>query len=1124
MGRERPTNGDAVAAVEQAVRAVEPGALLVEPRLLRRVIKTHHRLVGLGVAVPHDRCLALGRAELLAIVGPERLGPAARDLPETAVLLQRPHLNGEEEDHARALSALWRVLFHSRVHVELQRRMKEGKLTDAAIRKRVHRIGQTEFDEIRLVLRQDNHLLPPYGDRTTYVEFAALYLELRLFAPRTLTRFFPTLDDLEQVDAVLGQDVDAQAVLAATRPAGAELPPAEPAPERLAVHGSWWEPASPVGSTDGAEAAQAEQVGNLVRAAILTLQQERRAAPAARDAARVQIAALAAHLAETVGLPAPGASETRAAWVERATAALVDLADAAAGRGGPRRTVEARLLHDLQRACTEGEIRTVDVVGWALSLGRRQVVRSLPALRVVRIARHLRAAEKKLARIHLPETARRAIAAVVHDARFRADVNVRAALAPRIERVLEEVGFVARNVPERVARRKLMAELLDQVVERGTFGIGHLRDAVSRNALKLPDLSTGDLLRGDQLLRADRRLTDALDGVYRGGTFYMRFLQRVSSLLFGTWLGRQLTLYFILPLGAAFLILEGLNHIVGPLAKWISGHRVHLLTRWSFSATALALFLLLHSPAFRRGALWGLRALRWVLASIFWRSPRWLFTRPVVLRVARSRPFRLLLDYVVKPAVLVAPFWLLWWAIHLDHRLSRALLAEGALFFAVAVLFNSRYGRLIEEAVADAAQRTVHHVRAHILPGLFNLIVQVFRSLLDGLERVLYAVDEWLRFRRGDSVIGQIGKGLFGIVWFVVTYVVRIYVNLLIEPQVNPIKHFPVVTVSHKIILPMSPTFIAIFRVPLMPLGPVVANTFGAVTTVLLPGVFGFLVWEFKENWKLYRGEGDKPLAVARIGHHGEAMGALLRPGFHSGTVPKLYTKLRRATWRGDATVGKHQEEVHHTAEAVKKFVEREWVGLMMETPRWGRSRPVSVGQVELGSNRIRVELRAPSVAPESAWLVFEEQSGWIMASIERDAGPSWLGALDAEGRRTVEAALCGLYAIAGVQLVREQIEGELGAETPYDIADEGLVVWPGGRYETEIVYDLRGGAVLRPTARGAAPEAPPAELQARQIRFCDHPMRWKTWVDAWREEPGAELLQGARLSLLPPNLPRAAA
>ncbi|MBI5481596.1 MAG: hypothetical protein HY906_22255, partial [Deltaproteobacteria bacterium] len=904
------------------------------------------------------------------------------------------------------------------------------------------------------------------------------------------------------------------------RPAGAHLPPDDLPPEHLAVHGSWWEPApgAPPPDAAGHAAAQAEQVGNLVRAAILTLAQERRAAPAARDAARVQIAALAARLAETVGLPGPGGSATSAEWVERATGALVDLADAAAGRGGPRRTVEARLLHDLQKACTEDEIRTVDVVGWVLSLGRRQVVRSLPALRAVRIARHLRAAEKKLARIHLPEAQRREVAEVVHDARFRADVNVRASLAPRLEQVLDEVGFVARNVPERVARRKIVAELLDEVVQRGTFGLGHVRDAVSRNSLKLPDLSLRDLALGDQLLRMDRRLTDALDGVYRGGTFYMRFLQRVSSLLFGTWLGRQLTRYFILPLGAAFVILEGLNHLVGPVLKRLHGHKVHLLTTWSFAAAALALFLLIHSPACRTGTLWALRALRWVLATVFWRAPRWLVTRPVVRLVVRSRAFRALLDYVVKPAVLVGPLWLVWRAVHLDHLLWLALVVQGAVYVAVVAVFNSRLGRLVEEALIDATQRAAHQVRARILPGLFQLIVQVFRSLVDGLERVLYAVDEWLRFRRGESVLGRIGKGLFGVVWFFVTYLIRIYVNLLIEPQINPIKHFPVVTVSHKIILPMTPTFIAIFRVPFMPLGPVFANTIAATTTVLLPGVFGFLVWEFKENWKLYAGDGDRPLRVARVGHHGETMGSLLRPGFHSGTVPKLYTKLRRATWRRDPSVGKHQEAVHHTAEAVKKFVEREWVGLLMETTRWGRSRPVAVGQVELGSNRVRVELRAPAIAPASAWLVLEAQSGWIVASLERDSGPSWVGALDAEGRRVLDAALYGLYLQAGVQLVREQMEKELGPDTPYDIADEGLVVWPGARYETEVVYDLRQGAVLRPAIRGAAPAAPPPELEARRIRFCDHPMHWSAWVDAWRAEPGRELRAGAEPSLLPPT------
>ncbi|HEY3359848.1 MAG TPA: hypothetical protein VGQ83_41745 [Polyangia bacterium] len=1080
----------AAVGVEEAIRAADPAVLVVEPRLLRRIIRQRHRLGRLGLQVPHDRCLALSRAELHAAAGGDRLGAGAHDLPDPVVLLPRPSVDPTDPAAvARALTALWRALFHSRVHLAFERRLADGALTDAAIRGRIHHIGQTEFDEIRLVLRQDNLLLPPYGDRGTFVEFAALFLELRHFDERALTRTFPTLvDHLAAVDAVLAADVDAAALLAATRPVGAARDPAVAAPAR--------HPRAADAPAATADADHAAEVGNLVRAAILTLGAARRSTPAARATARLQIMALSERLADTILGAEAGPDGSRAAWLVAATDTLVDLADVAAGRGGPRVTVEARLLHDLQKACTEHDVRTVDAVGWALSLGRRAVVRSLPALRAVRIARHLRAAENKLARVHLPEADRRRVAELVHTLRHRADTNVRAALGPRIQDVLDRVGFVPTNVPEEVARRKLISELLDVVVERGTFGLSQLRDAVSRNNLKLPRLKLGELLVGDQLLKADRLLADALDGVYRRGEIYLRFLQKVSSVAFGTWLGRMATLYAVLPLGASFVLLEGLQHIVGPLLRRLHGHRVHLLTRPSFAVTAVAIFLLIHSPACRRGAHAGWRGVRFVLKLLCYDLPRWLFTRPLLRRLRESRPARLLWRYVLKPGVVALPA--LWLAprLHLGRR--GALVAAGALFLALDVALNSRLGRAVEEAVGDATVRAVHQVRARILPGLLALILGAFRGLVDGLERALYAVDEWLRFRQGESLLAQLGKGLFGVVWFFATYLIRIYVNLLIEPQINPIKHFPVVTVSHKIILPMSPTLLAVFRAPLMPLGPVIANGVGATTVVLLPGVFGFLVWEFKENWKLYRGDRAAALKPVRVGHHGEAMGALLRPGFHSGTVPKLYAKLRRATWRGDASVGKHQEAVHHTAEAVKQFVEREWVGLMKTTRRWAGG-PVSVGGVELGSNRVRVELRAPAVAGASAWLVFEEQSGWILASLAPT--PSWIDALDDAGRAVLTRALGGLYAMAGVQLVREQIEAELGAETPYDIADEGLVVWPGQGYGTEVVYDLRRAGTLRPAVRGEEPAQPPPALDGARLRFADHPLPWHAWVATWAED-----------------------
>src|SRR5208282_370442 len=136
------------------------------------------------------------------------------------------------------------------------------------------------------------------------------------------------------------------------------------------------------------------------------------------------------------------------------------------------------------------------------------------------------------------------------------------------------------------------------------------------------------------------------------------------------------------------------------------------------------------------------------------------------------------------------------------------------------------------------------------------------------------------------------------VVWFAVTYVIRFAINLLIEPQINPIKHFPVVTVSHKVCLPMIPVLGDLL---MQQFGMARTRAFGLATGIItgIPGIFGFAAWELKENWRLYRANRPDNLGPQGIGSHGETMLRLLRPGFHSGTVPKLYRKLRRAERRG---------------------------------------------------------------------------------------------------------------------------------------------------------------------------------------------------------------------------------
>ena len=49
----------------------------------------------------------------------------------------------------------------------------------------------------------------------------------------------------------------------------------------------------------------------------------------------------------------------------------------------------------------------------------------------------------------------------------------------------------------------------------------------------------------------------------------------------------------------------------------------------------------------------------------------------------------------------------------------------------------------------DWTVRRWEHFR-DLLPGLFRLVMGTFKSILEAVDRFLYTVDEWLRFRQGQ--------------------------------------------------------------------------------------------------------------------------------------------------------------------------------------------------------------------------------------------------------------------------------------------------------------------------------------------------------------------------------------
>ena len=421
------------------------------------------------------------------------------------------------------------------------------------------------------------------------------------------------------------------------------------------------------------------------------------------------------------------------------------------------------------------------------------------------------------------------------------------------------------------------------------------------------------------------------------------------------------------------------------------------------------------------------------------------------------------------------------------------------MFVVLALVMSSRVGRRVEELVADWVILSSRQLTTRFLPGLVRWTLQLFAKLADLADRGMYRVDELLRFRAGQGRIKLVLKGVLSTLWFVIAYVLRLYVDLFIEPTTNPIKHFPVVTVAAKILIPFIPAISSGVAGPASSLlGPAFGNSFAAFTVIVLPGLAGFLVWELKENWKLYRATRAQTLGPLAIGSHGETLVSLLKPGFHSGTLPKLFTKLRRASWRNDlGAIARQQEALHHVEVALEKFCDRQLVSMLVEAETF-RAPDVALAGITAGSNRIELTVACPRLG-EPCMLRFELQSGWIVAGI---AQAGWIHALDAGQRRIFEIALAGFYKLAGVAMLREQLEHALseGAGKPrYDIADDGLVVWPRSAFGTELVYDLSGTKLL-PTPRGAPYHGPRIDLGGRHALFGREPVYWSVWSTTWQQ------------------------
>ncbi|PIE17087.1 MAG: hypothetical protein CSA66_06865 [Proteobacteria bacterium] len=1081
------------ARLGELLRARVPGAVLTQERVLRRAVRAERELGGIAPYVPHGHATALTRDALERLVDPDEIDAPLSDLPAWVYLIALPaDVEALRDEPAPdVLRGFWRSLFHARIDGELLIRSRGLSLPPRRVLQLIDELGQTTFDEIRGAL-VDEALCVVDDDLTTaFIEFVALYSELRFFAPAALASCFPALKRRrEAVDALVDGLIDGHALFEQTRPEGAAGPldPTRPpilAADRRALDRAPRPLAHRAARRALGVAILARDRGNDARAAVLGALAA--SCPAAADDARgVRDRALAS-LGRRLSAAADGATRPEG-WA----AALGPLI--AEARQGMKR-VEARLLHDLQKACVahEREALEVDLGRWLRSAGRRPARRPLPCQRLVDVARHLARARRRLPRARLAEGDR----ATLRDALDGAVTATESAARDHIGRLLTDALADARitpeAVPEQVASDKVVAELLDGLFSRGFIAFGDVRDALARNQLKLRDLAgPGELFKGDALLRLDRALVARLDGAYRRGEVYRRGLQRLSSIGFGNPVGRALVRFAALPFGAAFVVVEGLQHLVGPLGKWLTGHEPRIATLPVLLAAAALVFGLLHSATFRKGARDALSlagdALRFALSTV----PRWVRSLAPVDWLLHTRLFLVFKHLIWRPFAFAVPVALVAAAIAWDWRWAGY--AGGGAFVVFVALLASRLGRRVEEQVADQVVRSWRHVRYHLLPGLFEATMSLFKATVDFAEVRLYQVDQWLRFRRGDGRVAVALKATSGLLWSILAYLFRFVINLLLEPQVNPIKHFPVVTVSHKLILPMTPQVITLYETFLP---PATAASYGVFTVTAIPGIFGFLVWEFKENWRLYAANRKPTLTPTIVGSHGETVARLLRPGFHSGTVPKLLRKKRRAERRRRAAdLRKHDEALHHVVEAMERFIERELVGLLAASDRFHHTHALRVEHVELTPCRITVDLACADLDAAPLQLCFDEQSRHLLARLTRRG---WLDRLERDEAAALETALLGLYKAAGVDLVHEQIVSILPGRPPYDVRTRRLVVWPGEAFATEVSYPLETRrSVLVPKLRGPEIAPPPPRIPVGDLFFKRRPLPWRRWVDAW--------------------------
>lgn len=1169
--------------LDEILEAADTGAVLVTRTVLDRLLLIHWKQPPLVGQVPRRDFVVMDRQVLVNRVdSTELLIPSDRNLPRNVLVLERP---GEEDlgllrksdpfgpgshDPAHALHTfdsdeheirrrqrtvlveVWKRLFLAMV----DRALLESATGESDNGKALVRLGALipegtiEFDEVSRVLAREKCVLPDSSCPMILREFALVFLGLRCFSPQATGYWFPTLSLAKQdeIYAALGEDLPVEELLDRSR-----LVP-------------WLEAASDEDDLQSEAnqffirlqrlADQSLEKGRLVDAAILRVRASRVAPAHKSNPARIMACA---HLRQMVQVihQRLGLAENQ---IDEATAVLDPLLEKA-DQGHKNR--EEKLLRELENIYEDviSPPQTLDLMGWILSGGTSRLRRPRILVDVIRATRFLRLAQQHLTFTRIDNSARQSVEALLRKARLVNETEVRGQIGPVLYEALNDAGFSPPSQLGQLALGQIVETLIDRILEQGFLTFQNLRDSLAVSPVKMPDLANlAQWVRGDELLRLDRRLATLLEGVYQPSELYGAMLERATAASFGTGLGRFISLFVLFPYLTAFVVVAFIYHLFKTLEHNNLGptttdrDTLELCVISAAVGTVVLVFIARPRVRLMAGHILGRTVdfLTWAFLEL----PRKVSSSEIVQSVVLE-PLSWVLSYGVKPILA-----------SLGMRYFQPLwfeeLAGWILWFVIFnVLLNMRPGLMAGALIIRSLKKVFSLLGNGLLSGAVLLWQGILKKMLTGIDGMILTVEEWISVRQKDDGLWIALQALLQSLWFPLGYALRFSFMVVIEPFLNPVK-LPVCFVAMKIFYPVigPPLHLALDGT----LNFFLVEAAVWVIDFIIPGAFGFFFWEFRENWRLYEANRPKKMPPAMFGPQAETMRELLEPGFHAGTIPAVYRRLRKAcdlrATRSDLRLERAcLREIGEISEDLARLTRRQfcdildscvaWQNLMAEvaSPRASLSASPSAKSPEdsagipstgfsvrppiLATNRIIIILDwfhpGKNLANNPLSIDIEFMAGRLFVRIDN---PPWLTRIPAEATRSLTASLAWFFTQMGIGVSNEHLMAGLPSGfIRASIVDRAITLFP---LESSDLTDLTSmpparlridwsGERIFPVRRDSRIPKP---FPAAAMIFGSVQMGWKDfvgWFEAEAKTPSCEPLfvGGVALNLLPLARPR---